>query len=277
MKEAAALRQMVGEIDASVERAADGFGNIGEHFPEAMVAKWQQARRLKADQMERFRTGPQQAIFQRGGDGEALAQGGELAPKFFSPRGSQSADIAAFQRVADNETTPLLKNYAITDLANQTDRLGRLSNSKVGNWVDRRSGALGGLLNEGERAQVTGVAKDLDRADRAASLGMATGSNTAQNVDSAMSLGLLDNPAARALANRVPLAGQAFNAMREGVKKAKVKRLGELLADPEVLAAALAQHAANQRPGLAAMRLARTTSEASRYLHRSAPLLGSGT
>lgn len=275
-REAAALRQMVGEIDASVERAADGFGNVGEHFPEAMVARWQAARRLKADQMERFRTGPQQAIFQRGGDGEALAQGGELAPKFFSPRGSQSADVAAFRRVADNETTPLLKNYAITDLANQTDRFGRLTNSKVSNWVDRRSGALGGLLDDGERAQVTGVARDLDRADRAASLGMATGSNTAQNVDSAMSLGLLDNPAARAIANRVPLAGQAFNALREGAKKAKVKRLGELLADPEVLAEALAQHAANQRPGLAAQRLARATSAAAPGLFRAAPLLGSG-
>ncbi|MFM9427325.1 hypothetical protein RCH10_003781 [Variovorax sp. GrIS 2.14] len=242
-REAAALRQMVSDVDTRVKAVATGQGSPGEYFPPDVVAQWQKAIALHADKMDRFHAGPQSLMFQRGGDGLPAAQGAELAPKFFNPRGSQSSDITAFQKVANPETTAALKNYAITDAANQTDRFSNLTNSKFANWVNARSGAIDGLMSEGERAQLMGVKSDLARADTAASLGMAKGSNTAQNVQSALGLGLLDHKAVNVLAKQIPglgkFTGPMLDSLRETAKKGKVAQIGGLLADPEEMVKAL--------------------------------------
>lgn len=173
---------MVADVDARVKAVMSGQGRPGEYFPPDVVKAWEKAIALHADKMDRFHTGPQTAIFRKGGDGLPASEGGELAPKFFSPRGSQSADIAAFGKIAGPETTAALKNYAVTDAASQTDRLGNLSNAQYQNWINSRSGAISGLFGEGAQAALRGVGSDLQRADSATSLGMARGSNTAQNV-----------------------------------------------------------------------------------------------
>lgn len=276
-KEAAALRQMVAEVDARANAVATGKGDMGEYFPADIVNQWRTAIALHADKMERFHTGPQSQIFRRGGDGLPAAQGAELAPKFFSPRGSQSADIAAFQKIADPETLAALKNFAITDAASQTDRLGRLTNAKLGNWTDARTGALKGLLDEGELAQLIGVRKDLSRADAATSLGLATGSNTAQNAQSALGLGLLDNRAVGILANRIPVVGKftgpMLDALRDTAKRGKVERLGGLLSDPAELDRAIAESLSRstRRPGLLD-----SAGPMLPLILRSAPLLSTG-
>ncbi|MDM0010137.1 hypothetical protein QTI51_37395 [Variovorax sp. J22G73] len=214
-REAAALDSMLGSIDESVRRAAQGGATAVEHFPPEMAQAWQAARDLHAERMATFRTGPQASIFRQGGDGLPQAQGAELAAKFFSPRMSQSSDIASFNRVATPETQAALKNYAITDAANQTDRLGNLTNAKFNQWLDARSGAVSGLMTEGERAQLRGVATDLARADQAASLNMAKGSPTVQN---ALSLGALDNKLLKAVLNRTPVIGRITGPMLEALQ-----------------------------------------------------------
>ncbi|MDR6538859.1 hypothetical protein [Variovorax soli] len=165
---------------------------------------------------------------------------------FFSPRLSQADDIAAFQRIASPGTTALLKNYAVSDAANQTDRLGRLTNSKFNDWLQARSGAVGGLFNEGEQAGLAAVGRDLSRADAAENLGRATGSNTAQNVQSALDLGLLDSPLVNGFANRIPVVGRftgpMLDSLRQTAKKSKVDRLGTLMSDPEALDRAIAAY-----------------------------------
>jgi len=257
-REAAALRQMVDDLDARARSVMQGKGEPGEFFPPDVVQAWEKAIAIHAAKMQTFHTGPQASMFRRGGDGLPAAQGAELAPKFFSPRLSQSNDIQGFKRVANPETTGLLKGYAIADLANQTDRLGRLSNAKYQNWMDQRSGAINGLFAEPERATLGGVGKDLMRADTAQSLGMAVGSNTAQNVQDALGMGLLDNPALKILANRTPFVGRftgpMLDSLRETAKRGKVQKLGGLLADPVELDRAIAESLSRsvRRPGLLA-------------------------
>ncbi|VTU20122.1 Exo-glucosaminidase LytG precursor [Variovorax sp. SRS16] len=245
-KEAAALRQMIAALDERTRQVAAGKGAQGEYFPTDIVQAWQDAVKLHADKMDRFHTGPQTSIFQRGGDGLPAAQGAELAPKFFNPRGSQSADIAAFRKIADPQTEAALKNYAITDAANQTNRFGNLTNAKYANWVAARTGALDGLMSDAERAQIYGVGSDLARADSAASLGMANGSNTAQNVQSALGLGMLDHPAMKAFAHRLPvvgrLTGPMLDTLRATALKGKVSLMGSLLADPGEMDKALSEY-----------------------------------
>lgn len=255
-REAAALDKMRTEIDTKANEVAAGRAMPGEHFPPDVVAQWQVALGVHQDRMMRYRTGPQASIFRQGGDGLPAAQGAELAPKFFSPRLSQADDMAAFQRVATPDTTAALKSYAVTDAANQTNRLGDLSNAKFSNWMDRRSGAVNGLFSEAERATLGGVGSDLARADAAQSLGMAVGSNTAQNVQSALGLGLLDNRALNIAASRVPVVGRftgpMLDALKESAKRGKVEKLGGLLADPEALDRAIAESLgySARRPGL---------------------------
>ncbi|QNK74203.1 transglycosylase SLT domain-containing protein [Variovorax sp. PAMC28562] len=276
-REAAALRQMVADVDTRVKAVAGGNGGPGENFPPDIVAQWEKAIALHADKMDRFHTGPQSLMFQRGGDGLPAAQGAELAPKFFNPRGSQSSDIAAFQKVANPETTAALKNYAITDAANQTDRLGRLTNAKFANWVNARSGAIDGLMSPGERAQLMGVQSDLARADTATSLGMATGSNTAQNVQNALGLGLLDHKAVNVLANRIPFIGKFTGPMLDGLrataKQGKVERLGGLLADPDEMVKALKLLEMQSAPRPIGL----LHPDLGQYLLRAAPMSTSGS
>ncbi|VWX63186.1 conserved hypothetical protein [Burkholderiales bacterium 8X] len=276
-KEAAALRQMIAALDERTQAVASGKGAQGEHFPTDIVEAWQNAVKLHADKMDKFYTGPQASMFRNAGDGLPQAQGAELAPKFFNPRGSQSSDIASFNKIADAETAAALKNYATTDAADQTDRLGVLSNAKFQKWIKARSGAMEGLLTDAERAQFRGVAADLARADAARSLGTAQGSNTAQNVQNAMSLGLLDNKGVNILANRIPFVGKftgpILDGLRETAKRGKVEKLGGLLADPEALNSALLQQLVLSRGEPIGL-----LSPASLGLLRSAPaaIAGSG-
>lgn len=273
-REAAALDQMRREIDAAVDNVAAGNGRSGENFPGDIVNQWRQALALHQDRMQRFRTGPQASIFRQGGDGQPAAQGAELAPKFFSPRGSQADDMAAFGRIASPETTGLLKNYAVTDAAAQSNAAGALTNAKFNRWLAARSGAVNGLFDDGERATLSGVGRDLARADAAENLGRATGSNTAQNVQNALSLGLLDNPMVNGIAGRTPIIGRftgpMLDALRQSAKRGRVDRLGTLLADPEELARAIDayQRVSASRP----LALAGTASLTPLFA-RAAPLL----
>lgn len=249
-REAAALDQMRREIDQRVEVVANGQGSMEESFPPDVVDRWRDAIRLHATRMQTYRTGPAASLFHQGRDGLPAAQGAELAGKFFSARPSQSDDIAAFRRLATPDTTELLKNYAITQAASNTDALGRLTNAKFNTWLSARSGGVDGLFDEGERATLSGVGKSLAKADNAERLGLATGSNTSQNQQSALSLGLLDSPIVNGIASRTPLIGRftgpMLDALRQSARASKVDRLGGLLADPQALEQALAAYERSQ-------------------------------
>ena len=234
-KEAGALRKMIESIDNRVDMVAAGRGKEGEYFPSDIVDQWRDAIKSHADKKLRFDTGPQVGMFRKGGDGQASIQAGEIPSKFFSSRGSQSPDIESFKRLAGNndELSKLLKNYAVTDLAGQTDRLGSLTNSKVNNWLDARSGAINGLFDDGERATLKAIATSVKDADLADSLGKAIGSNTAQNA--ADIFGLLGNPAVAAMSQKVPFGKAAIDAL----KARKAEQVSSLLADPDATAAEL--------------------------------------
>ncbi|VTU36995.1 hypothetical protein [Variovorax sp. PBL-E5] len=266
--ESAALRKMIGDIDSRVQAVADGRGNFGENFPPETVQQWQDALQAKRDQVHTFRTGPQASLFRKGGDNQAAVQGAELAPKFWNAGGSQADDLAAFGKVATPQTTSLLKNYAVTQAANQTDRLGNLTNTKFGDWLKAHSIGIPGLFNEGEQATLRGVGSNLATADAAASLGMAKGSPTAKNLQNALNTGVLGHPAIGIVAAKLPYGSQVLSALQGVGKQGRVDRLGALMADPEALAKAVAAYQALNRPlGLAGL------SDLNRLAVRSAPLL----
>jgi hypothetical protein len=243
-KEYAALSKMVKEIDDALDRVAAGRGSADEIFPRNVVDQWRRANDMHAERIARFETGPQRAMWRKGGDGQPVAQGGELAPKFFNSSRGQSADIASFNRLAGTDfPNDGLKNYAVTDFADQTAKF-ELSPTNVGNWVDRRSGAIEGLFNEGEQGVLKGVQDSLERSAKAEILGMATGSNTAQNANSLLNLGLWDSPWVNAAATRIPgvkhFATPMLKGLKDKAREAAVEEVAGLLSDPQALNEVLA-------------------------------------
>jgi hypothetical protein len=211
------------------------------------VAQWRKAIDLHADKQERFARGPQAGMFRKGGDGNYAVEGGELAPKFFSPRLSQAEDIEALKRMRlGDPVLDSLKSYATTDASRRVTGDGTLRSKAFNDWLDAHGGAVRGLFDEGERARLTGVGTDLKRASDARDLGRATGSNTSQNVQNALGLGMLDSRAVNVLASRTPIVGRftgpMLDALRESAKRGKAARIGGLLSDPAELDAAIAAY-----------------------------------
>lgn len=276
-KEAAALDSMKADIDNRVNLVAAGKGDAAENFPVDIVAQWRKAIDLHADKQDRFARGPQAGMFRKGGDGNYAVEGGELAPKFFSPRLSQSEDIEALKRMRlGTPVTDSLKSYATTDASQRVTGDGTLRSKAFNDWLNAHGGAVRGLFDDGERARLTGVGVDLKRASDARDLGRATGSNTSQNVQSALGLGMLDSRAVNLLASRTPFVGKftgpMLDALRESAKRGKAGRLGGLLSDPAELDRAIADYLSQsvRGPGLLGH-----DSQTVPFLLRSSPLLAS--
>ncbi|WP_208507950.1 hypothetical protein [Variovorax paradoxus] len=277
-KEAAALDNMKADIDARVDAVARGEGQAGEFFPPDIVAQWRKAIDMHAEKQNRFARGPQAGMFRKGGDGNYSVEGGELAPKFFSPRGSQSEDIEALHRMGlGDDVRDSLKSYATTDASRKTTAGGTLSAAQYNKWLDSHAGAIRGLFNEGEQARLAGVGQDVQRAADALGLGRATGSNTSQNVQNALGLGLLDSRAVNMLASRTPVVGRftgpILDALKESAKRGKAGRIGGLLSDPDALAEAIAEL---ERTRVRATPLLPAADALSPLFYRAAPVLVSG-
>ncbi|SEF19470.1 lytic transglycosylase domain-containing protein [Variovorax sp. NFACC27] len=279
-KEAAALDSMKADIDKRVNLVQIGQGDAGEHFPPDVVAQWRKAIDLHADKQDRFARGPQAGMFRKGGDGNYSVEGGELAPKFFSPRLSQAEDIEALKRMRlGDPVLKSLKSYATTDASRRVTSDGTLRSKAFNDWLDAHGGAIRGLFDDAERARLTGVGADLKRASDARDLGRATGSNTSQNVQNALGLGLLDSRAVNLLASRTPFVGRftgpMLDALRESAKRGKAARIGGLLSDPEELDRAIAAYqqvlaSQAQRPALVG------STSFGPALYRAAPVLLTG-
>lgn len=279
-KEAAALDGMKADIDKRVNLVAIGQGEASEHFPHDIVAQWRKAIEMHADKQNRFARGPQAGMFRKGGDGNYAVEGGELAPKFFSPRQSQAEDIEALKRMRlGDDVTDSLKSYATTDASRRVNGDGTLRSKAFNDWLDAHGGAVRGLFDEGERARLTGVGADLKRASDARDLGRATGSNTSQNVQNALGLGMLDSRAVNLLASRTPIVGKftgpMLDALRESAKRGKAARIGGLLSDPAELDRAIAAYERELSARARQPVLGGATSLAP-LLYRSAPLLATG-
>ncbi|MBP7991984.1 MAG: hypothetical protein KAY91_04925, partial [Rhodocyclaceae bacterium] len=260
------------------DNVAAGLGSPDEYFPNDIADNWREALAAHSAKKARFNTGPQASMFRMGADGQAAVQGGEVPRQFFNSLRSQTDDMAAFQRLAggDAGVTDALKNYAVTSAANTQGRLGNLTNAKFNSWADGHSGAIQGLFNPQEQAVFSQIGKQLKTADAADSLNIAKGSNTMQNVNAAMSNGLLENPLTSFIANRTPIlkniAGPVLEGLKQNSKKAKAEQIGALLANPELLDEALAKYLRMQSAG----GLLDYMPNASPLLYRSAPLLMSG-
>jgi hypothetical protein len=243
-KEAAALRQMVSDIDGKLQNIADGVADPAEMFAPDMVQQYKTALKAHAEKMKRFETGPQAGMFRKAGDGQMQVQGAEIPGKFFSGKRSQVEDMQAFKRLIGDrqDLAAEMKRFAVTEGASTSNTAGDLT-AKYLTWLDSRSGGLRELLSPQELATLREVGKGVERQINAEQLGRVTGLDTAQKLASMQSLGALDSKVVDILANRIPLVGQFTGPMLSGLRKTAAQTqndaLSRLLANPDALSQAL--------------------------------------
>ncbi len=201
----------------------------------------QAGRQLHGELQDRFNTGPASLLTRTGSDGAPRLQGAERIKAFVNSKDSQGADIAQLRKMVLDRgpTMQAAKGYALSDLMQSaTDAQGLLSPAKFGNWTDRRSVMLKGLLDTGEQAALSNVNQDLQRAAAADALERVKGqSNTAEKLTS---IGLLDSgltDMAMKVLTRLPVAGGylgvGLDGSKEAIKRWKYKDLPSALIDLE--------------------------------------------
>jgi hypothetical protein len=243
-KEAAALQNMVGEIDSRINRAAGESIAEGEYFPKEIADKYRDALKLHQEKMTRFETGPQAGMFRKGGDKQASIQGAEIPSKFYNSALSQADDVKAFKRLIGDSPALMdeLKSFAITQADQTRNAQGTLGDKYI-KWMKGRAGANKELMNPQELATIKEVGKAVENQMRTESLGRVTGSDTAQKLATMQSNGILDSRMVDVLANKIPVVssftGPVLQGLRDTATKTKNETLAKLLADPQAFANAL--------------------------------------
>lgn len=197
-------------------------------MPPKAYKKLEEARALTRYRKDRFDKGPSFNMTQTGRDGMPQLNGAEIPEAYFNSKASQAADIGQFAKSlpGNDDAWQALRNYALSDLLQASqNKNGDLLHSKFSGWTKNRSQALKGLLSQNQFDSLDAVGSDLARADEAANLGRAIGSNTAQNQ---FGFGILSSPVTTAI---TPKSVQAANKIAAHLIG---KKVGEALLNPDI-------------------------------------------
>lgn len=241
--EAAALSKMKGALDDRVNEVVRGDGAIDENLPIAWADALDEARRLHRARVERFNTGPQAALARLGSDGQPVAQGAQVAGKFWGAGLSAPEDVKSFRRLIDDNPQLLgqFRSMVTTEGASTKTAGGDLSNKFV-KWVENRLPGLREAFTADQVRTLQKIAQDIRRAEAATAAGAAKGSPTYANAANALDLGILDSKFIDAAANLPGLRWAslpALGAAKDAARNVKASRLADALMDPQGLAAAL--------------------------------------
>lgn len=265
--EAAALKQMVGDIDGHLDELANNW----EGVTPVWLDKYKDARAAHRAKMQRFKTGPQEKLFKPKSNGEMAIEGGQIPGQFYSSKASQARDVESFKRLVNNKPELIneLKQFAVTKAGQTATLNGNLGNAYV-KWAATHSGANKALFTGAEKAKIDAISKSIQQAYKAENLGRVSGSDTAQKLKSVLDLGLIDNRLVNMAASKLPMGNAFLSALKESTGRERSNMLADLLANPDLLKTTLK----NTKP---LTRAAHDTNNAlSRALARSVPVIAAG-
>lgn len=230
-------RQAAAALDAQ-KRALDDA--IAQQLPPDMLARWQEANASRAAIGQRFDTGPQAAIFQTR-NGAPAREGGEVASLFWGNRPGLAEDVQSLRKLIDDNPALLgqFRSMVTTEGASTANAGGNLG-IKFARWVSAMRPGLERAFDPAQMDMLSRIAQDIQRGEAAAAAGMSRGSNTYQNANNALKLGLLDSGAAKLAVDRIPLGGAGIDWLRNTMRDSKAGRLAQALADANAAADALA-------------------------------------
>jgi hypothetical protein len=247
----AAESMVLGDLEkllaGRVDDAAGGNLLSGESMTPGFRDKYVSARDMTRANAERYSAGNNIEQILRKPYGQNYSLGGdEITNKLWHGGAGLADDVANLKQVLTaNNLGPVfddLRKFIMTDAAGKVTAGGNLS-AALPRYVESRMPGLKEALSDEQLLTLKAIVKDIQRAEKAAAAGATRGSNTYQNAQNALSLGLLDNKALGILANRIPVVGQFTGPALEGLRKTatetKAKRLAGLLSDSGQAAQAL--------------------------------------
>jgi hypothetical protein len=239
-RSALALGEMKKSLDDRINQVVSGDGKIDEVLPLDWANKLTEGRASKLAEVKRFGTGPQASIFRTGSDGQPLVQGGEITAKFWGARRGLKEDVQSFNRLIEGNPELLgqFRGMITTEGASTAKASGELT-SKFPQWFKSHLPGLREAFDKDEVVMLSRIAADIQRAEKAAAAGMSRGSNTYQNAQNALDLGLLDSSLLSYTAGKVPFLSGGLSMMRDSMRANKGRKLATLLSDPAATADAL--------------------------------------
>jgi len=228
---------------------------IRAHLGPEALAQWTEANASHAAKMDRFHAGPQASIFQVR-NGAPAREGGEVASLFWGNRPGLAEDVQSLRKLIDDNPSLLgqFRSMVTTEGANTADAGGKLG-TKFARWVDAMRPGLERAFQPDQVDMLTRIAQDIRRSEAAAAAGMSRGSNTYQNANNALKLGLLDSSAAKLAVDKIPFGGAGIDWLRTTMRDSKASRLAQALSDANAAADALATGGV-QQPGAVSQLLA---------------------
>lgn len=129
-----------GEMKRALSDIPPGRGATPEQ-----IELYQKARATRADQGERFETGPLKALRQTGSDGAPQVAGAEIPKKFFHTGDSAREDATRFMKAYGDQPQAIetARRYIVQQLRDQaTDANGVIDAVRLNRWVDAYRPAL---------------------------------------------------------------------------------------------------------------------------------------
>lgn len=229
------IRRVAGDMRAEIDNAIDAL-------PGAAAAK-----AARTEQGKLYESGIVGDITGRKKSGDYSLTEDAIMQRLLSPSAGQTARAQGFNAVADDASKEAAKAALMADLMQSAGRsIGTDAQSLAAGTLDKyvaaRTPMMRELLTPDDMAAIQAVAQDATRAANAASFGRAVGSNTIQNKQGALNLGLMDSPVANFVASKIPLGSAALDPIRKYQRDKLATELGGLLSNPDMADAAIAAY-----------------------------------
>lgn len=229
------IRRVAGDMRAEIDNAIDAL-------PGAAAAK-----AARTEQGKLYESGIVGDITGRKPSGEYRLTEDAIMSRLLSPAAGQTARAQGFNAVADASSKAAAKQALMADLMHNAGRsIGtdaqQLLPATLDKYVASRTPMMRELLTPDDFAAVQAVTQDAKRAADAAVFGKAIGSNTVQNQQSALNLGLMDSPVVNFVAGKIPLGSAAVDPIRKYQRDKLATELGGLLSNPDLADAAISAY-----------------------------------
>jgi len=243
--EAGVLNKLSALLTQRADDAAGGIGMAGDNITPEFLSQYNAARGMTRMNADLYKGGNIAALLRKSG-GEYALGGDEVMNKLWHGGMGLDDDVARFsQTMSGNNREPAmnaLRKFIMTDAAGKTTASGEFG-AALPKYVESRLPGLQEALAPDQFKAVTGVASDIRNAEAAANF-YGRGSDSKAKIEMALSAGVLDSGAAKALAKLATFKGGMGLEMVRGklaelVTKNKGKTITALMAEPKLAAIAL--------------------------------------
>lgn len=245
--EAKVLKDFESALSKRFDDAASGNLLTGESVSPAFMQNYNSARDATRNWHELYNGGNNiSSILRKPYGKDYTLTGDEITNKLWHGGAGLAGDVSNLRNVLSvNNVEPAMNNlrqFIMTDAASKTNASGQFG-AALPKYVESRMPGLKEALTSEQLNSLTGVARDIQNAEKAANVVGLRGSDTQAKIDRALGAGLLDSEGLKGLSRFLSVKGVGLESLRgkaaESMIKYKGDTLADLLANPQKAAKAL--------------------------------------